>query len=43
MVFSVIGGDVRQACIARCLEEKGYTVKVFGENAGLMDLFFPCP
>ena len=37
MVFSVIGGDVRQACIARCLEEKGYTVKVFGENAGLLD------
>lgn len=35
MVFSVIGGDVRQTCIARCLEKKGYTVKVFGEGADL--------
>ena len=37
MVFSVIGGDVRQACIARALEKKGYTVKVYGENADLLN------
>lgn len=37
MVFSVIGGDVRQSFIARQLEKKGYSVKIFGENAGLED------
>lgn len=35
MVFSVIGGDVRQIFIARQLEQKGYAVKTYGENAGL--------
>lgn len=37
MVFSVIGGDIRQICIARRLKEKGYTVKVFGDGADLTD------